>query len=614
MEDVARIAVIEQTMNDIDTFNKVLNELLQHIEKILENPHDLEQRILKSSSLKKAMEHEVFCEYLKYVGFKRENNDYIYPREQSLGKLRFAQVALKRKISICCGSKQQLDIQRPPCYIKNNEPYLKPVYLETAVPLFNRIEMLFNNVLMYEKDDMQEKAREVIPLVSLELKAIERVREHQRKLKMGEVKGDDLSFELALLFELMGWFKNEFFEWIDKPDCDFCGGETGIATVEQRTMEKELCTVEVFKCKKCERDTLFPRYNDVRNLLRTRRGRCGEWANCFALLCRALGYDTRHVFDTNDHVWVEIFNLESGEWLHVDPCEGMVDAPLVYSCGWGTRLAYVIAVSRDDVQDVTWRYTVKHKQVKYRRTLCAESDLVWCMMTLRAARQAQVSSARRDFLAKRTVKELVLLMQEKEPSDYEKKGRMSGALEWREDRGEVSSHSHTFHFVKPGAYNIQYCAAKDEYRVFCDGKKENVIDSFLEGAYKSEYIFRKVEKDWKQVYLARNEREEKGQISWKLEVEYDDLVLKDLVLVVCATTFEDGCVRCSVQFDSEPAQDIKLEGPIKFKREFKKVVVSCELTGGSGDNRYQHAQLFRQPTNAKESLLKIITNVVYRIN
>ncbi|KPJ05642.1 Peptide-N(4)-(N-acetyl-beta-glucosaminyl)asparagine amidase [Papilio xuthus] len=137
-------------------------------------------------------------------------------------------------------------------------------------------------------------------------------------------------------------------------------------------------------------------------------------------------------------------------------------------------------------------------------------------MTLRAARQAQVSSSRRDFLAKRTVKELVLLMQEKEPSDYEKKGRMSGALEWREDRGEVSSHSHTFHFVKPGAYNIH--------------EKAHGL----------------------------SEREEKGQISWKLEVEYDDLVLKDLVLVVCATTFEDGCVRCSVQFDSEPAQDIKL--------------------------------------------------------
>lgn len=63
---------------------------------------------------------------------------------------------------------------------------------------------------------------------------------------------------------------------------------------------------QVFKCTICERETLFPRYNDVRSLLRTRRGRCGEWANCFALLCRALGYDTRHVFDTNDHVWVEV--------------------------------------------------------------------------------------------------------------------------------------------------------------------------------------------------------------------------------------------------------------------------------------------------------------------
>ncbi|XP_014365605.2 peptide-N(4)-(N-acetyl-beta-glucosaminyl)asparagine amidase [Papilio machaon] len=614
MEDVARLAVVEQTINDIDKFNKLLNELLQHIDKILENPHELDHRILKSSYLKKAMEHGAFCEYLKYVGFKLENDEYIYPKDQSLGKLRFAQVALQRKISICYGSKQELEIQRPPCYIKNNEPYLKPVYLDTGVPLFNRIEMLFNNVLLYERDDVQEKARELMPLVSLELKAIERVRDHQRKLKVGEVEGDDLSFELALLLELMAWFKNEFFEWIDKPECEFCGGETAISSVGQRKLETETCTVEVFKCKSCERDTLFPRFNDVRSLLRTRRGRCGEWANCFALLCRALGYDTRHVFDTNDHVWVEIYDFEAGGWLHVDPCECVVDAPLVYSCGWGTRLAYVIAVSRDDIQDVTWRYTVKHKQVMFRRTLCAESDLVWYMMSLRGARQAQLSPARREYLAKRTVKELVQLMQEKEPSDYEKKGRMSGALEWREERGEVSSLSHTFQFVKPGAYSIQYCAAKDEYRVFCDGNKENVIDSFLEGAYKSEYIFRKVEKDWKQVYLARNEREEKGLISWKLEVEYDDLVLQDLVLLVRATTFEDGQVRCFVQFDSEPPQDVTLDGPSKFKREFKKVVVSCELSGGSGDNKYQHAQLFRQPINAKESLLKLVTNVIYKTN
>lgn len=53
----------------------------------------------------------------------------------------------------------------------------------------------------------------------------------------------------------------------------------------------------------------FPRYHGVpEKLLETRRGRCGEWANCFALIARSLGFDTRHVLDWTDHVWVEIFS------------------------------------------------------------------------------------------------------------------------------------------------------------------------------------------------------------------------------------------------------------------------------------------------------------------
>ncbi len=36
-----------------------------------------------------------------------------------------------------------------------------------------------------------------------------------------------------LILELLAWFKDDFFSWVDCPKCDACGGET--ARLEERS-------------------------------------------------------------------------------------------------------------------------------------------------------------------------------------------------------------------------------------------------------------------------------------------------------------------------------------------------------------------------------------------
>jgi peptide-N4-(N-acetyl-beta-glucosaminyl)asparagine amidase len=128
--------------------------------------------------------------------------------------------------------------------------------------------------------------------------------------------------------------------------------------------------------------TRFPRYNDPSKLLETRQGRCGEWANCFTLICRALGYEARHVHDWTDHVWTEIYSDSLKRWVHLDSCEAALDVPLIYEQGWGKKLTYCIAFARDNVRDVTERYTKKYNEVLTRRTEFPEEQLRRVMVAL----------------------------------------------------------------------------------------------------------------------------------------------------------------------------------------------------------------------------------------
>ena len=223
------------------------------------------------------------------------------------------------------------------------------------------METLFSgldNVDRYETEAMQEQAIALIPLDDLAANVSKRISRSQ-----GALSEDD--FPDLQVQELMKWFKGSFFKWVDQAPCKYCGNEKTQAVSNPslaRPTKDEAAggasRVELYRCPLCTRITRFPRLNDPGALLRVenRRGRCGEWANCFCLVCRCLGYEVRWVRDWTDHVWCEVFSEKIGEFVHCDPCEASWNQPLLYSRGWKKNLNYVLAFGRHGIADVTRKY------------------------------------------------------------------------------------------------------------------------------------------------------------------------------------------------------------------------------------------------------------------
>ena len=101
-------------------------------------------------------------------------------------------------------------------------------------------------------------------------------------------------------------------------------------------------------------------------------GRCGEWANCFTLCARSVGFEARWVLDVTDHVWSEVWSVQLGRWLHCDPCENASDAPLLYERGWGKKLSYVFAFRAHECVDVARRYASEWEATLERRQAVKE--------------------------------------------------------------------------------------------------------------------------------------------------------------------------------------------------------------------------------------------------
>ncbi|KAK7258708.1 hypothetical protein RIF29_24290 [Crotalaria pallida] len=301
-----------------------------------------------------------------------------------------------------------------------------------------RVRPYVTQVLMYDDARRQEAARKTVPVEELEEKALVSL------AKEGNFKPSKIEQDHAFLLQLLYWFKQSF-RWVNSPSCYDCGNETvgqGMTAALPSETLYGASRVELYRCTSCSKPTRFPRYNDPIKLVETREGRCGEWANCFTLYCRAFGYDSRLILDFTDHVWTECFSQFLGRWMHLDPCEGIYDNPLLYEKGWNKKLNYVIAIANDGVYDVTKRYTKKWHEVLSRRTMITEHSLSSLLTNIMREIRRGFASQQLLTIEARDLEESQQLERSLHSEDDESlslPGRRSGDEEWRKSRLEIGS-------------------------------------------------------------------------------------------------------------------------------------------------------------------------------
>ena len=90
-----------------------------------------------------------------------------------------------------------------------------------------------------------------------------------------------------------------------------------------------------------------------------------------------------------------------------------------YESGWGKKLSYVLAFSKDEVVDVTWRYSANFSDLQERRNRVSEAWLRSRMAQLSNRLQLRLSLNDKSIIRRRRFREAVEFLTPRTVKDSE---------------------------------------------------------------------------------------------------------------------------------------------------------------------------------------------------
>lgn len=270
----------------------------------------------------------------------------------------------------------------------------------------------------------------------------------------------ELQYDDLVVKELLHYFKNSFFKWVNKPECPLCHSESNVVGLGGSRFSGSLnpdqvSVVENYQCRECNSRIQFPRVNNPVSLLKTRRGRCGEWVNCFTLILRAMIAEdrdrVRYVWNMEDHVWCEYYSYGLKRWVHLDPCEAVFDEPLLYCNNWNKKMSFVIGYNDNYIIDLSSKYITDSNQIDKSTIIPSLKQLlrfinaINCNKLLRyykcldtASQDEKLTKCYNDVIVVLNRELLQLKDHKVTPTMTQElpKGRQTGSSEWTKERGE----------------------------------------------------------------------------------------------------------------------------------------------------------------------------------